>query len=685
MRADGRARHLLAEGLHPADDALPRRLRLLHVRAAAATRRARLPHRSTRCSRSRGRERPPAAPRRSSPSATSPSCATGLRARSSRALGFATTIEYLAHCARRVLEETGLLPHLNPGVMTPRRARSCSGPSPPRWGSCSRRSSDRLAERGGPHWASPDKVPARPARDDPPRGRARDPVHERDPDRDRRDAGGAARRARSRCSALGDEHGHLGEVIVQNFRAKPGTRMADHPDATLDEHLWIDRGRPHRARAGLARPGAAEPRLRRLPAPARRRDRRLGRRLAGDVDHVNPEAPWPEIELLREACRVARARARAAAAALPGARRGPRPLGRPGRRSRDAAGGGRARPRPRGPLGAGRAGRGAVRRRAGSRARSSSSASELGEDELVRLSRARGSERERVFAAADASGARCAATRSPTSSRGTSSTRTSATSSAASARSRRASSRRTCAARRILVPMDEIVRRVARGVGARGDRGLPAGRDPPGVHGRLLRRGRRRRSSEAVPGHPRPRVLRARGLAGRGDARALARGRTSRGCATSGLGSLPGTAAEILDDEVRAIICPDKVTTDQWLEVHDAAHRVGLRSNVTMMFGHVERPVNWARPSPARARAAGAERRLHRVRAAAVRPDGGADLPQGARAARADLRRGAARARGRAARPAPADHEHPGVAGSSSGPRACGRRSPPASTTSAGR
>jgi FO synthase len=55
-----------------------------------------------------------------------------------------------------------------------------------------------------------------------------------------------------------------------------------------------------------------------------------------------------------------------------------------------------------------------------------------------------------------------------------------------------------------------------------------------------------------------------------------------------GLSSLPGTAAEVLDDEVRAVICPDKVTTDQWLQVHDTAHRVGLRSNVTLMFGHVE-------------------------------------------------------------------------------------------------
>jgi FO synthase len=63
----------------------------------------------------------------------------------------------------------------------------------------------------------------------------------------------------------------------------------------------------------------------------------------------------------------------------------------------------------------------------------------------------------------------------------------------------------------------------------------------------------------------------------------------------AGLSSLPGTAAEILDDEVRRVICPDKVTTDQWLAVHDAAHRVGLRSNVTMMFGHVESPSSWAR------------------------------------------------------------------------------------------
>ena len=63
----------------------------------------------------------------------------------------------------------------------------------------------------------------------------------------------------------------------------------------------------------------------------------------------------------------------------------------------------------------------------------------------------------------------------------------------------------------------------------------------------------------------------------------------------AGLRSLPGTAAEILDDEVRDIICPDKLNTAQWLDVMEAAHQVGIRSTATLMFGHVERPEHWAR------------------------------------------------------------------------------------------
>ncbi len=63
----------------------------------------------------------------------------------------------------------------------------------------------------------------------------------------------------------------------------------------------------------------------------------------------------------------------------------------------------------------------------------------------------------------------------------------------------------------------------------------------------------------------------------------------------AGLKSLPGTAAEILDDEIRAILCPDKVDTDEWLNAHRIAHQVGLTSNVTIMFGAVEQPIHWAR------------------------------------------------------------------------------------------
>ena len=63
----------------------------------------------------------------------------------------------------------------------------------------------------------------------------------------------------------------------------------------------------------------------------------------------------------------------------------------------------------------------------------------------------------------------------------------------------------------------------------------------------------------------------------------------------AGLKTLPGTAAEILDDEVRAVLCADKVNTDEWLDAHRTAHGVGLRSNITIMFGSIEQPLSWAR------------------------------------------------------------------------------------------
>ncbi len=63
----------------------------------------------------------------------------------------------------------------------------------------------------------------------------------------------------------------------------------------------------------------------------------------------------------------------------------------------------------------------------------------------------------------------------------------------------------------------------------------------------------------------------------------------------AGLKTLPGTAAEILDDEIRAVLCPDKINTEEWLYAHQTAHSVGLQSNITIMFGSIEQPVHWAR------------------------------------------------------------------------------------------
>jgi FO synthase len=63
----------------------------------------------------------------------------------------------------------------------------------------------------------------------------------------------------------------------------------------------------------------------------------------------------------------------------------------------------------------------------------------------------------------------------------------------------------------------------------------------------------------------------------------------------AGLGTLPGTAAEILCDDVRAVICPDKLSSAEWLQVVRLAHDIGIRSTATIMFGHVEQPVHWAR------------------------------------------------------------------------------------------
>ena len=104
----------------------------------------------------------------------------------------------------------------------------------------------------------------------------------------------------------------------------------------------------------------------------------------------------------------------------------------------------------------------------------------------------------------------------------------------------------------------------------------------------------------------------------------------------AGLGTLPGTAAEILDDEVRAVLCPDKIGTDRWLEVMRIAHGIGFQTTSTIMYGHVD-ATSTGRVTCCAFVLCRRNWRVHRVRAAAVRPHGGADLSQGPRAPGTDV------------------------------------------------
>jgi len=309
------------------------------------------------------------------------------------------------------------------------------------------------------------------------------------------------------------------------------------------------------------------------------------------VDHVNPEAPWPEIERLREATA---ARGLALAPRLPlypehvaDLDRWVDPAVRPAvRRSADA-------------LGLAREDRWApgepvdvpfiVRRDA---IPLELAGDELGADEIVRLFSARGGDRERVLAAADRLRREvCGDEVTYVVTRNIQYTNVCyfRCGFCAFSKGKLAENLRGPA---FLVPMDEIVRRSVEAW----ERGATEVCLQGGIHPSFTGDYYAEVVASiraAVPGlhvHAFSALEVWQGAATLG----LSLGDYLARLRDLGLGSLPGTAAEILDDEIRAIICPDKVSTGQWLEVHDAAHRVGLRSNVTMMMGHVERPAHWA-------------------------------------------------------------------------------------------
>jgi FO synthase len=514
------------------------------------------------------------------------------------AMGHATTIDYLVEVAGRVHEATGLLPHVNPGVMSRadlQRLRAVSVSA----GLMLESSTERLCAPGGPHYGCPDKLPEVRLETIRLAGEARVPftsgiligIGETRPERIE---------ALLALRALHDEHGHLQEIIVQNFRAKPGTGMAAAPEPSLDEHLWTI------AAARLIFPPEMS-----VQAPPNLNPAALDRLLAAGIndwggvspvtpDHVNPEAPWPQLEVLRRATEAAGKDLVARLAIYPRFVQQPERWLAPAMRKpvldhSDAEGfaredgwiAGAPSDRPTWPVHTPRtAGPQAILTRA-------RDGRELTEAEVIRLLTARGREVQEVCRSADAL-------------------------------------RREVNGDRVGYVVNRNINYTnicyfhcrfcafSKGKLAEHLRGRPYDLDQGEIARRTREAWQRGATEMCLQGGIHPDYTGATYLeicrtvkeaAPDIHVHAFSPLEVWQGAKTlgvplraflaelqrAGLGSLPGTAAEILDDEVRQKICPDKIDTAQWLEVMETAHALGLRSTATIMFGHVDHPRHWAR------------------------------------------------------------------------------------------
>ncbi len=515
-----------------------------------------------------------------------------------RARGQETTVDYLVAACALVLAETGLLPHANAGALHPHelaRLREVSA------------SQGMMLESLRPdlaaHAGAPDKAPGRRLATLEAAGELAVPFT----------TGilvgiGESRADRlAALEAIADSHrrhGHVQEVIVQNFRPKAGTAMHRAPPCPPEELMWSV------AAARLVLPTEIH-----LQAPPNLSDD-FGSLLDAGIDdwggvsavtpdHVNPERPWPEVARLQS---VTEARGFTLAARLtvyPGHAGDPERWLAPALRfpvldrsdaeglARDHpwhAGGEIAppvllplppAPRTTGGSAVGEVLDGVV------------AGQEVGEDEIVTLFSARGPEVESVAAVADHLRAGTVGEAVTwVANRNINYTNVCTFKCRFCAFSKGPLSLNLRGAP-YLLSIGEIQARVVEAVRLGATEVCLQGGIHPDFDGDYYVRVTRAVTEVAPDIH----VHGFTALEVTEGARRLGEALESylRRLAQAGLKTLPGTAAEILDDEVRAVLCPDKVDTEEWLEAHRTAHRVGLRSNVTIMFGSVEHPRHWAR------------------------------------------------------------------------------------------
>ncbi len=526
-------------------------------------------------------------------------------------MGYESTLAYLGAAARAVYAETGLLPHLNPGVMT-REDLSRLRPACVSMGLMLESASERLAERGGPHWGSPDKVPAARIATLQAAGELGIPfttgllIGIGETRRERIEALLALR-------ALHERYGHLQEVIIQNFRAKPGTRMARSPEPPLEEHLWTIA--VSRLIFGPLMSLQAPPNLQpdALAALVRAGVNDWGGVSPVTPDHVNPEAPWPHLDALAEQTAAAGRTLVERLAITPPFACDPEKWVDSGLRSAvrtRADSSGRARidawhpgsampipeaahewllaPREDAPEASRPEASRPIRRILMQALRGET----LDVDDVVALFACEGNDLRQVLRAADRLREDTVGPQvTYVVNRNINYTNICLYKCGFCAFSKGGT--KALRGPAYLLDLDEIARRTREAA----DRGATEVCLQGGIHPDFTGEtylGIVAAVKEAVPAMH---VHAFSPLEVTHGARTLGLSLEAflRRLKAAGLSTLPGTAAEILDDEIRAIICPDKVSTGEWLEVMRTAHAVGLRSTATIMFGHVDRPLHWAR------------------------------------------------------------------------------------------
>ncbi len=521
------------------------------------------------------------------------------------ALGFATTLGYLAAMAKLVLEETRLLPHLNPGVMTAADIAALADVSVSQ-GIMLESVSLRLLQKGLPHHGSPDKDPATRLATLNAAGDEGVPMT----------SGiliGIGETRAERIQALialrdlHERHGHIQEIIIQNFRAKPDTRMAEAPEPSLEELLWtIAIARLlFGSEMNIQAPPNLSPGV--LPQIVDAGINDWGGVSPVTPDFVNPEAPWPHLELLRQETAAAGKILVERLALYPNYALASSRWLRPGLVTKvlDAIDGeGLARTddwTPGAELDVPSDWTAGPQRSQTTRTKDpldqiidrARDGADLGEGEVVRLFQSRGEEVRRVAEAADALRAEINGDV------------------VTYVVNRNINYTNVCYFRCQFCAF-------SKGKLSENLRGRPYDLDLDEIQRRVDEAWRRGATEVCMQGGIHPdytgatylEILRAvKAVAPEMHVHAFTPLEVWQGAETlsltvpvfleqlrdAGLGTLPGTAAEILDDEVRAIICPDKVTTAQWLEVMAAAHEIGFRTTATIMYGHVDRPVHWAR------------------------------------------------------------------------------------------